>query len=175
MAICDVAVDPLVEPIHQPSPMTCWAAAGTMMAAWKARAPLTTETVLDQAGGAWRAKYDSDQGLSAAELRAFTVALGLREEGPSSYSVEGLARLLESAGPLWVVSDDDFEDNAVVHAWIVVAVKGDGTDAGTQVTLADPLADPATTGGLVIETFAQFAQRLERHEAAEFGVGVFHH
>ena len=165
----DVAVDPPVAPVQQKSSMTCWAAAGTMMASWKAAASMTTEAVLDGLGGSWRAKYDADQGLTTAELRSFAAALGLREEGPASYTVEGLARLLKQNGPLWVISDDSFEGNLVVHARIVTAVKGDGTIDGTTVTLVDPIP-----GAFVTEPFAKFAQRLEATDVVKFGVGIYH-
>jgi hypothetical protein len=165
----NVSVDPPVAPVKQKSSMTCWAAAGTMMASWKAGASMTTEAVLDGLGGSWRSKYDADQGLSTSELRGFTAALALREEGPASYTVEGLARLLGNAGPLWVVSDDSFEGNQIVHARIVTAVKGDGSIDGTTVTLVDPIS-----GGFVTESFTKFAQRLEASDAVKFGVGIYH-
>ena len=130
-----------------------------MLKAWKARAALTMPAALDAIGGSWRAKFDADQGLSGAETRAFAKALGLGEEGPMSYSVEGLARLLRSSGPLWVVTDDDFEANKVVHARIVTAMHGDGTVAGTTLTLADP-----SSGSFVTDTVHQVraAARGER-------------
>jgi hypothetical protein len=165
----DVAVDPAVAPMQQKSSMTCWAAAGTMMASWKAGASMTTEAVLDGLGGSWRAKYDADQGLTTADLRAFSSGLGLREEGPTSYTVEGLARLLKENGPLWVISDDSFEGNLVVHARIVTAVKGDGAVDGTTVTLVDPIP-----GTFVTEPYTRFAQRLEATDVVKFGVGIYH-
>jgi hypothetical protein len=164
-----VAVDPPVVPIKQTSSMTCWAAVGTMMASWHANASLTQLAMLDSLGGSWRAKYDADQGLSTAELRGFTAALHLREEGPASYSIEGLARLLGSAGPLWIVADDSLSDNKIVHARIVTAITGDGTIDGTTVTMVDPIP-----GATVTEVFSRFAQRFESPEAVEFGVGIYH-
>ena len=165
----DVAADPAVGPVKQKSSMTCWAAAGTMLASWKAGVSMTPETVLDGLGGSWRAKYDADQGLTTSDLRGFTSALGLREEGPMSYSVEGLARLVKAHGPLWVISDDSFEGNHIVHARVVTAVKGDGTVDGTTVTLVDPIV-----GAFVTEPFARFEQRLEGRDAVDFGVGIYH-
>jgi hypothetical protein len=165
----DVSADPTVGPVKQKSSMTCWAAAGTMLASWKAGVSMTPETVLDGLGGSWRAKYDADQGLTASDLRGFTAALGLREEGPMSYTVEGLARLLKANGPLWVISDDSFEGNQIVHARVVTALKGDGTLDGTTVTLVDPIV-----GSFVTEPFTRFEQRLEGRDAVTFGVGIYH-
>lgn len=165
----NIDVDPPIDPVLQPSSMTCWAATGTMMKAWQTHTSMTIPTMLDALGGSWRAKFDADQGLSGAEMHAFTKALGLTEEGPASYSVEGLARLLKGSGPLWSITDDDFEANNVVHARIITAMHGDGTIDGTTLTLADPL-----TGTFTTESFKTFAQRLEAPEPVRAGTGIFH-
>jgi hypothetical protein len=86
-----------------------------------------------------------------------------------SYSVEGLARLLQQHGPLWVISDDTFDGNQIVHARIVTAVTGDGSGDGTTVTLVDPIS-----GGFVTETFTRFEHWLEAPDAVKFGVGIHH-
>lgn len=162
-------VTPPVAPLKQKSSMTCWAAAGTMMASWHEGISMPPETLLDRLGGSWRTKYDADQGLTTAELRGFASALNLAEEGPASYTVEGLARLLDSVGPLWILADDSIEGNLLVHARIVTEVKGDGTADGTTVTLVDPVP-----GTFVTEPFTRFAQRLESTDAVTFGVGIYH-
>ena len=72
-------------------------------------------------------------------------------------------------GPLWVITDNDFGGDRIVHARIVTAVRGDGTPEGTTVTLAD-----SASGGIEAETFSVFAGRLEASEAVRFGTGVFH-
>lgn len=165
----DVSVTPDVEPIHQPSPMTCWAAAGTMLASWEAETALPIEQVLDQLGDYWRAKFEADQGLSAVELAAFAGALGLTGKAPMRHSVAGLARLLSDEGPLWVVSDDPFEGNNTVHLRVVTAMKGDGTPEGTTVTLAD-----SSSGTFVTESFTEFARDLEASDPLAFGAGLYH-
>ena len=130
---------------------------------------IPSRAVLDPLGGSWRTKFDNDQGLTSGELRMFASALGLAEEEPQSYTVEGLARLLRRSGPLWIIGDDAFESNKILHARIVTAVRGDGSVDKTMVTLADPL-----TGGFLTEVFRKFADRLESKEAVNFGVGVYH-
>jgi hypothetical protein len=165
----DVAVDPEVTPVQQRSNMVCWAAAGTMMLSWRNRVSMTVETAMDSLGGSWRAAYDANQGLTLGELQGFARAIGLSEEGPAGYTPEGLARLLDAHGPLWVVSDDTVESNLVVHARIVTAVRGDGKADGTTVTLAD-----SATGTLVSEPFTEFARRLEATDPVGFGAGIYH-
>ncbi|HEU4657704.1 MAG TPA: papain-like cysteine protease family protein [Capillimicrobium sp.] len=166
----DAAVDPEVAPIKQQSSLVCWAAAGTMMRNWKERSSTTVEATLDALGGPWRAHYDANKGVTATQLRDFAAALGLTEEGAASYTVEGLAALLSSEGPLWAITDDDFGDgNHLLHARIVTAVRGDGTADGTTVVLAD-----SASGKVESEPFTEFARRLEATEAVRFGTGVFH-
>jgi Papain-like cysteine protease AvrRpt2 len=166
----DVEVDPKVAPLKQSTANVCWAAVGAMLASWRTRTSMTIEAVLDGLGGSWRAKFDADQPLSAADLRGFATALGLKEEGPQSYVVQGLARLLRANGPLWAITDDNFQNNKLAHARVVVAMRGDGTDDGTTVTLADP-----ASGGFVSESFAKFAARLEAADPVSFGVGIYHY
>ena len=95
----DVAVEPPVLPVEQLTDLVCWAAAGTMMEAWRARLTLTVEAVLDGLGGTWRARYDRNEGLSVVDFRAFVAALGLVEDPRQSYTPEGLATLLAQVGP----------------------------------------------------------------------------
>ncbi len=166
----DVAADPPIDPIKQKTPNVCWAAAGTMMLAWKRRASLTVEAALDSIGGGWRAKYDQDKALVASDLRDFASALGLKEEGAASYTPQGLANLLAEHGPLWVITDDAFgPGNKLVHIRIVTAVRGDGTPAGTTVVLVD-----SASGAAAPEAFTDMEARLEATEAVAFGTGIFH-
>lgn len=165
----DVSVSPDVTPIQQPSTLTCWAAGGAMMASWRAGTPLAITTVLDGVGGEWRAKFDNNEGLTANELRAFLATLNLVEEGPQSYTPEGLARLLQSAGPLLEIGDDSVENNMVAHVRIITAIRGTGKAESTFVTLAD-----SATGTLVTETFVEFDRRHGAEDPVRVGVGLFH-
>ena len=165
----DVAADPAVGLIKQPSNLVCWAAAGAMMANWRDRGSATIETVLDDLGGTWRAKFDANQALSVAETVGFTKVLGLVAEGPASYLPIGIARLVQTYGPLWVISDDTVENNQLVHVRIVTGITGDGTAETTMVDIVDPDLDQPTT-----ETFAEFARRLEANDVVDVGLGIMH-
>jgi len=167
--LLDVAVNPAVIPIRQRSSLVCWAAGGAMMEAWRSRQPLTVEQVLDSLGGEWRRKYNLNQALTVAELRAFLAALRMIEEGPQSYTPEGLARLVGQVGPLLEVGDDGIENNQLTHVRIITAVKGDGTPEGTTVSLADP-----ATGADVVESFTAFDTRHAAADPVALLVGIFH-
>jgi hypothetical protein len=165
----DVAINPDLSPVKQPSNLTCWAAAATMMESWRTQTSLSIESVLDGLGGEWRGKFDRNEGLTKNELRAFFANLNLVEEGAQSYTPEGLSRLLAGAGPLVEIGDDSIENNLVVHIRIITSVKGDGTLNGTTITFAE-----SATGTIKGESFSQFARRHESADAVKFGVGIFH-
>lgn len=86
-----------------------------------------------------------------------------------SYSVEGLARLLEAHGPLWAFRNEDFDGNALVHAQIITAMRGDGSPEGTMVTLADP-----SKTDFHEVTFSEFAKGLEALDVVNIGLGIMH-
>jgi hypothetical protein len=166
----DVAVDPAVVPLQQPNRLACWAAGGTMMESWRIGRALTIEEVLDGVGGGWKAIFQAEKGLTLPELRAFLGALRMTEEGPASYTPEGLARLLAAKGPLFEVGDDSVENNKFVHVRIVTAIKGDGTPEGTDVFFADSF-----TGKIEKETFSAFDRRHAATDVVRFGSGIFHY
>lgn len=165
----DVAVDPPVVPILQLSSLVCWAAGGAMMQNWRSRESKSVETVVDERGGDWRQKYDLNQPLSVAELRAFGAALDMTEEGPQSYSPEGLSRLVEQFGPLLEIGDDGVENNRISHVRIITGVRGDGKMETTDVMLADP-----ASGTNVVERFTAFDRRHGAADPVALSLGIFH-
>lgn len=165
----DVSIDPPIQPIQQKSNLVCWAASGAMMIGWRNRQSMTVETALSSLGGGWSALHDSNTALNLAQVQGFTKAMGLVEEGPASYTPEGLARLLAAHGPLWVICDDDIERNFLSHVRIVTAIRGDGTADGTKVTLAD-----SATGTLLSESFKEFDRRLAATDPVRLGLGIAH-
>jgi hypothetical protein len=131
---------------------------------------MTIETMLDTVNDGWRSLFDINDVLSPQEFRKFAALLGLVEEGPVSYTPEGLAQLLASKGPLLEIGDDGIKDNLIVHIRVITAVKGDGTADHTYVTLADP-----DIGGIVTERFTDFDRRHTVEEVVQLGLGVFHY
>lgn len=165
----DVAVDPPVVPIKQKSSLVCWAAGGAMMSNWKTGRSATVEQVLDGLGGSWRSRYDLNQGVGVADLRAVLAAVGLTEDGPASYTPEGLARLIEAVGPVLDIGDDGIENNQISHVRILTGVQGDGTPDGSTVSLVDPASGTALT-----MAFRAFDQLHTGADPVALLVGVFH-
>lgn len=164
----DIRIDPPLSLIQQRNKFVCWAAGGAMMRFWQVRTTSTVEDFLDELGGDWRARFEANQGLSAADFRAFISNLNVVEEGPQSYTPQGLARLLNS-GPVLTVGDDGVANNKLIHIRIVTGMVGDGTASDSRVIFADSL-----TGTEQNMNFIEFANKLESKEASDTGLGVFH-
>jgi Papain-like cysteine protease AvrRpt2 len=160
-------VSPAVAPIQQPSPNTCWAAGGAMLMSWKRGVSLSIQEAADAAGAGWRAKLDSDQPLTASDVKVYAKAMGMSGESPMCYLPRGLLRLLRDHGPLWVIGDDAVDGNRVVHVRMVTGMHGDGTSDGTQVHYLDP-AD----GTSHHESFTAFSRHLEAADASSLSLGI---
>ncbi|MCC7154661.1 MAG: hypothetical protein IT161_08805 [Bryobacterales bacterium] len=167
----DFEVTPPLSPVKQDSPNTCWAAAATMMVSWREQTPKSTETVLGDLGGEWLAAYKSGQALTVPQLHALGQALALSEEPRNAVTVDGLLQLLRKHGPLWVIADDSIDNNKLVHARIVTALKGDGAVGNTQVTYIDT----ATGDFAPPESFTTFLQKFTSADAGTVDIGMLHY
>jgi len=165
----DVRVDPSVAPLKQRNPSVCWATAGLMMSSWEARASTSMANFLQGLGGDWAAREQSDSPLTPGEFKAFAGALGLVEEGPQSYSVRGIASLLEH-GPLAFITDDVIENNVLAHVRVVTGITGDGSADGTRVIVID-----SAEGTQKPVLFSDFSELYSADDAMETGLGVFHY
>jgi hypothetical protein len=119
-----------LELVAQPTEVTCWAAAASMVVGWDKQISLTPETVAEIAGRA------TNQGLPWNDRASFAAAIGLVAEPPQSYSVEGFRQLLESSGPLYV----GVFPSTGGHAIVVTGMYTDGVPdgSGTFIRIADP-------------------------------------
>jgi hypothetical protein len=105
----------------QPTGMTCWSAAATML-------------IGNQSVGPGGARIATNGGLMSdfGNIRRFAYAYGLQMEPPQSWTVDGLAALLRRS-PLWVAGQVP-----TGHAYVIAAMTGDGTPNGTTLTIYDP-------------------------------------
>ena len=103
-------------------------------------------------------------GQVTSEKSAFLNATGLVSAPPQSIGPEQYASLLENKGPLWVTTDEDITSGFSVHARILIAIKGDGTGDGTQLTFLDP-----AVGRERRESFSLFVSKLDELARAYSG------
>jgi Papain-like cysteine protease AvrRpt2 len=136
----------------------CWATVAAMMVSWKRQTSYSPETVTSEAGSRYRTMYDSNMGLLPADKSAFLGALqpGMVSEPPQSYTVGGLLNLMMQYGLLWIATDAPGTFSP--HARILCGMRGDGTPAGTNVDVIDPLGG----GRRYMEKFTQLMQEMEQ-------------
>ena len=124
----------------QPNSMSCWSAAATMLFG-------------DRSVGNGNANIDSDGFLMADKenIEKFAKSQGLKMYNQSPSSVNELASLLR-VGPLWVAGAVPLG-----HAYVIAAMKGDGTPKGTKITIYDPW--PPNKGEIREEVYETFINK----------------
>jgi peptidoglycan hydrolase-like protein with peptidoglycan-binding domain len=160
------AVNISAEPIdhtRQPTNMTCWAAAGTMLVAARDRVCKPIEAVMRVADAndpgyvpapgvnGYLALFRGNGGLPPADTGRYTRSLGLRVGPAACFPVRGWVQLMTRNGAIGVVGLSPF-----LHIRVITEMKGDGSVFGTFFTVHDPgRAAPYT------EAFITFTERYE--------------
>jgi len=152
--------------LQQPSPNTCWATAATILISWK-NGPQTIQQTMDNAGVTYGLKFKADAGLLGSEKPAFLLSIGMKAEGPQSYTAAGWLKLLKDFGPLWVTTNEGTQQKFAIHARVMIGISGDGSPSGTFVTLIDP-----ATGKKAGETLQSFTKKLEDIARSDLGQGA---
>jgi hypothetical protein len=147
----DLAVNYSVPLVPQPTAVSCWAAALTMVVSNRDSASYAPESIAEAA------KMDLNTGYGWSDISNAVSAWNLSTEGPVSALPSYWAGLLASSGPLWIV-----EVGAPYHAVVVVGINGDGTPEGTTVTVNNPW--PPNSGAVETKSFTAFD--------TEFGLGA---
>jgi len=131
-----------VDPIQQPSKMSCWATATTMIMNYGDQSSRPIEVVVALAGPKYVGLYkDSfapkNRGISPSDEEAFYKALKLSVIKGLNPTIPGWKKLLDDHGPLSITVDAD-PGKGFIHALVVTGIEGDGTATGTIVTYVDP-------------------------------------
>ncbi len=124
-----IDIDHHVTLFPQPTSMTCWSAAATMLFGNMSVGP----------GGA---AVSPDGGLNSAHanVEAFARAFGLTMHAPMTRSVQGFAGLLRR-GPLWVGGVQPLGSPTATqsgHVVVVGSMWGNGSAEGTMLLIYDP-------------------------------------
>ncbi|HWH42704.1 MAG TPA: papain-like cysteine protease family protein [Usitatibacter sp.] len=151
-----------VQQVAQPTDVSCWATAASMVLGWRDSMSLTVEGIAERAG------LTTATGLDPAQVGQFATDMGMTAEPPQSYTVDGFQQLLTNNGPLWVGA-------AVpgLHAIVVTGIYGDGSDTFVRITdpwdrdIGAPGAPGAyltthATGSRYIMRWADFVAEYER-------------
>lgn len=105
--------------VPQPTNMSCWSAAATMLFG-------------DRSVGPGAGTLGPTGGLQPRTVPAFANSHGLRVYYPQSWSVEGLVKLLRR-GPVAMLGN-----MPTGHAVVIGGISSDGTAQGTDLTIYDP-------------------------------------
>jgi hypothetical protein len=124
-----IHIDHHVVLFPQPSNMTCWSAAATMLFGNMSVGP----------GGA---AVSPSGGLNSAQanVEAFARAFGLTVQPPMTWTVQGFAGLLRR-GPLWVGGVQPLGSPTAIqsgHVVVVGSMWGNGSPDGTMLLIYDP-------------------------------------
>lgn len=150
-----VSVEPL-DHVRQPTNMTCWAAAGTMLRAAKDQKCYEIETVMRFAdagdpGYGYLAKFQTNQGLPPADTGRYTRSLGLSVGPPMCFPVDSWVAMMRNRGAIGVVGLTPF-----LHIRVISEIYGDGTVFGTYFKVHDPGRQQPYE-----EVFQTFTERYE--------------
>lgn len=158
----NISAEP-IDHVRQPTSMTCWAAAGTMLVAARDRVCRPIEAVMRVADAhdpgyvpaagvpGYLALFQGNGGLPPADTGRYTRAIGLRVGPAACFPVQGWVGLMTRHGAIGVVGLTPF-----LHIRVITEMKGDGSVFGTFFTVHDPgRAAPYT------ESFITFTERYE--------------
>lgn len=157
-----------IDHVRQPTNMSCWAAAGTMLTSARDRMSRAIRTVMRTADAndpgyvpvpginGYEALFDSPtRGLPPPDTRRYTRSIGLQVGPAASFSVAGWRAMMSRSGAIGVVGLTPF-----LHIRVITEMKGDGSVFGTFFTVHDPGRDRPYT-----EAFISFS---EKYEAAAY-------
>jgi len=122
----------------QPTGMTCWSAATTMLFGSRFSA------------GPGKAKLAKNGGLKSdlSNVYKFAESYGLRVYSMQSWSVDGLIQLIRR-GPVIMIGAQPS-----MHAVVIGGISSDGTPEGTYIKIYDPW--PPGVGRIHNENYAQW-------------------
>jgi hypothetical protein len=161
--VVHVSAEP-IDHLVQPTNMSCWATAGTMLVAARDQMCKTIESVMATAdandpgyvpyagdNGYLALFHDPIHGLPPQDTGRYTRSIGLRVGPPACFPVRGWVGLMQKNGAIGVVGLSPF-----LHIRVITEIKGDGSVFGTFFTVHDP-GRPAPYR----EAFITFTERYE--------------
>lgn len=145
-----------IDHVRQPTNMTYWAAAGTMLVGARDQICRPIRAVMQQAdakdpGYGYLNLFDQDSVLPPYDTGRYTRALGLQVGPKASFTVQGWRSMMSTVGAIGVVGLSPF-----LHIRVITEMIGDGSAFGTFFTVHDPGVQQPYS-----EVFATFALRYE--------------
>lgn len=146
---------PDVPMTYQTSPMSCWAAAASMVVGWRDQQSIPDSVVADKV-----AVFDAfNSGLYGHERGFVADAWNLMAEAPASYTIEAWRDMLADNGPLYI--DQTASAAGGGHVRVLVGMTSGGSADGSDTTMF--MHDPAR--GPIKLSFADFLALYEGRTA----------
>lgn len=146
-----ISIEHSVDLIPQPTRVSCWAAALTMVIDFRDKMSYPVNHVTSTAG------MNLTTGYGWSQIQNAVSTWGLQELAPMSAYPDWWADYLAAHGPLWIV-----EVGAPYHAVVLGGMHGDGTPGATEMHVYNPW--PPNSGAVEYKTFEDFDR--------EFGLGA---
>jgi hypothetical protein len=151
MANYNFDVSPALIAFDQGNTNLCWLAASAVMFQWQSVQPVTLQDAANRLGIEFVALYGSGSVLPWAQLPLWQARGPFRSQGQQCLDVNGWLQLLSAYGPLVTLVSAN-ATGYIDHAVVVGSVHGDGTPAGTNLTVAD--GDGGVVRDISLATFA---------------------
>ncbi len=140
---------------YQTSPMSCWAAAASMVVGWRDQQSIPDSVIADKV-----AVFDAfNSGLYGHERGFVADAWNLMAEAPASYTIEAWRDMLANNGPLYI--DQTASTAGGGHVRVLVGMTSGGSADGSDTTMH--MHDPAR--GPIKLSFADFLALYEGRTA----------
>lgn len=145
---------------YQTSPMSCWAAAASMVVGWRDQMSIPDSAIAEKV-----AVFDAfNRGLYGRERGFVADAWNLMAEAPASYTIEAWRDMLAGNGPLYIDQVSSAGSSAG-HVRVLVGMTSGGSADGSDTTMY--MHDPAR--GPIKLSFAQFLALYEGRTASTGG------
>lgn len=140
---------------YQTSPMSCWAAAASMVVGWRDQQSIPDSAIADKV-----AVFDAfNQGLYGHERGFVADAWNLMAEAPASYTIDAWRDMLANNGPLYI--DQVASAAGGGHVRVLVGMTSGGAEDGSDTVMH--MHDPAR--GPIKLSFADFLALYEGRTA----------
>jgi hypothetical protein len=136
MDAVDFQVSPPIEGVDQGNSQLCWLAATAVLFQWRDGVPVSLQDAANTLGAYFIAKYANLAPLDYGDMQQWQQAGGFESQGQQCFDADGWSSLLQQYGPLITLISGNATDT-INHAVVVGGVSGDGTTAGTSLTVAD--------------------------------------
>ena len=145
--------------LQQPKSMDCWITCITMLYSWRNRQSFSVDTIARQIGEPFLGFFNNNTGLYPRDEQALLQTTGLVGHYGTNYPIEEYGRMLDNYGPLMISIANTTANtpNWGMHARVLIAIQGDGSQTGTTMYFVDPW-----TGTQTSEPFDVFLQKYER-------------